>query len=266
MPVADVTDHPLADLISLSGRRAVVTGGARGIGAAICRRLAEAGAAVAVADLDGDAASAAAAELVEAHGVRAIGVPVDVGSPEALAALADRAVEDLGGLDVWVNNAGIFPTTGPVLEATDDFVARMLDVNVRGTFNGAREAALRMGSGGVIVNLSSTAAFRAAPGISAYAASKAAVRQLTQNLAVELGPAGIRVLAIAPGPIDTPGVRDQLAPLREAGVDVERSMAQNPLGRGGVADDIARVVLFCCSDLALFMTGATLPVEAGSLA
>ena len=97
-------------------------------------------------------------------------------------------------------------------------------------------------------------------------AAKGAVRQLTQNLAVELGPLGIRVLAVAPGPVDTPGVRDQLAPLREAGVDVERSMAQNPLGRGGVPDDIARVVLFCCSDLSLFMTGSTLPVEAGSLA
>lgn len=266
MPIDDVTDRPLTDLVSLSGRRAVVTGGARGIGAAISRRLAEAGATLAVADLDDDAATATAAQLTTVHGVDAVGLTVDVGVAESVESLADAAVDRLGGIDIWVNNAGIFPTTGPALDATDEFVDHMLNVNVRGTFNGAKEAARRMRGGGVIVNLASTAAFRGAPGISAYAASKGAVRQLTQNLAVELGSSGIRVLAVAPGPIDTPGVRDQLAPLREAGVDVERSMAQNPLGRGGVPDDIARVVLFCCSDLSLFMTGSTLPVEAGSLA
>ncbi len=266
MPIADVTDHPLSDLVSLSGRRAVVTGAARGIGAAISRRLAEAGASVAVADLDVVAATSTAAELSNQFGVQAIGLAVDVGSADSVHSLAVTAEARLGGIDIWVNNAGIFPTTGSVLEATDEFLDHMLNVNVRGTFNGAKEAAQRMGDGGVIVNLASTAAFRGAPGISAYAASKGAVRQLTQNLAVELGPSGIRVLAVAPGPIDTPGVRDQLAPLREAGVDVERSMARNPLGRGGVPDDIARVVLFCYSDLSLFMTGATLPVEAGSLA
>ncbi len=266
MPIDDVTDRPLTDLVSLSGRRAVVTGGARGIGAAICRRLAEAGADIAVADLDVIEATTTAARLATEFGVEAIGLTVDVGSPESVHSLAVTAEAGLGGIDIWVNNAGIFPTTGPSTEATDEFVDHMLNVNVRGTFNGAKEAARRMGGGGVIVNLASTAAFRAAPGISAYAASKGAVRQLTQNLAVELGPIGIRVLAVAPGPIDTPGVRDQLAPLREAGVDVERSMARNPLGRGGVPDDIARVVLFCCSDLSLFMTGSTLPVEAGSLA
>ncbi|MEO1061594.1 MAG: glucose 1-dehydrogenase [Actinomycetota bacterium] len=266
MPIDDLTERPLADLVSLSGRRAVVTGGARGIGAAICRRLAEAGAAVAVADLDVIAATATAGDLANRYGVTAVGLTVDVGSAESIRALAISAEAALGGIDVWVNNAGIFPTTGPALDAEDDFVDHMLRVNVRGTFNGAKEAARLMTEGGVIVNLASTAAFRAAPGISAYAASKGAVRQLTQNLAVELGPAGIRVLAVAPGPIDTPGVRDQLAPLREAGVDVERSMAMNPLGRGGVPDDIARVVLFCCSDLSMFMTGSTLPVEAGSLA
>jgi NAD(P)-dependent dehydrogenase (short-subunit alcohol dehydrogenase family) len=123
-----------------------------------------------------------------------------------------------------------------------------------------------MTNGGVIVNLTSTAGFKASTGISAYVASKHAVVGLTKALALELGPSGIRVLGVAPTIIDTPGVREQLAPLAEAGVDVEARVAANPLGRMGVADDVARVVLFCCSDLALFMTGSTVAVDAGSLA
>ena len=176
------------------------------------------------------------------------------------------ALAELGGLDIWVNNAGIFPTTGPAIDADDEFVDRMLHVNVRGTYAGAREAARRMTNGGVIVNLTSTAGFKASAGISAYVASKHAVVGITKALALELGPLGIRVLAVAPTIIDTPGVRDQMAPLAEAGVDVEARVAANPLGRMGVPDDVARVVLFCCTDMAAFMTGSTVAVDAGSLA
>jgi NAD(P)-dependent dehydrogenase (short-subunit alcohol dehydrogenase family) len=263
--VPDVSDRTLAELTSLRGRRAVVTGGGRGIGAQIVRRLAEAGAAVVAGDLDGDAARAVAQEVTEASG-RAIGCALDVSDSASLAAAADLAVAELGGLEIWVNNAGIFPATGPALDVDDAFVDRMLQVNVRGVYAGAREAARRMSSGGVIVNLTSTAGFKAGAGISAYVASKHAVVGITKALALDLGPLGIRVLSVAPTIIDTPGVREQMAPLAEAGLDVEARVAANPLGRMGVPDDVARVVLFCCSDLAAFMTGSTVAVDAGSLA
>jgi NAD(P)-dependent dehydrogenase (short-subunit alcohol dehydrogenase family) len=263
--VPDVSDRTLAELISLRGRRAVVTGAGRGLGAQIVRRLAEAGAAVVAGDLDGDAASAVAQEVTEAGG-SAIGCRLDVGDSASLAAAADVAVREFGGLEIWVNNAGIFPTTGPALDADDSFLDRMLQVNVRGTYAGAREAARRMATGGVIVNLTSTAGFKASAGISAYVASKHAVVGVTKALALDFGPLGIRVLAVAPTIIDTPGVREQMAPLADAGVDVEARVAANPLGRMGVPDDVARVVVFCCSDMAAFMTGSTVAVDAGALA
>ena len=260
-----MSDRTLPELMSLAGRGAVVTGAGRGLGAQIVRRLAEAGADVMAGDLDEAAAAAVAAECDGQVG-RVVPVRLDVGDTASLAAAADMATAELGGLDIWVNNAGIFPTTGPAVDADDEFVDRMLRVNVRGTYAGAREAARRMTNGGVIVNLTSTAGFKASAGISAYVASKHAVVGITKALALEFGPLGIRVLAVAPTIIDTPGVRDQMAPLAEAGVDVEARVAANPLGRMGVPDDVARVVLFCCTDMAAFMTGSTVAVDAGSLA
>lgn len=265
MAVPDISDRSFGDLLSLAGRRAVVTGAARGIGAQIVRRLAEAGAAVVAGDLDGVGVDALAREVGE-RGGQVRGCRLDVADTASLAAAADLAVDELGGLEIWVNNAGIFPTTGPVLDATDDFVDRMMEVNVRGTYAGCREAARRMRDGGVIVNLTSTTGFKASAGISAYVASKHAVVGITKALALELGPLGIRVLAVAPTVIDTPGVRDQLAPLAAAGIEIDRVTTANPLGRMGVPDDIARVVLFCCSDMAAFMTGSTVAVDAGALA
>jgi NAD(P)-dependent dehydrogenase (short-subunit alcohol dehydrogenase family) len=263
--VPDVSDRSLAELISLHGRHAVVTGAGRGLGAQIVRRLAEAGAAVIAGDLDSGAAAGVAQE-VSSMGGRAIGCALDVADTASLAAAADLAVTELGGLEIWVNNAAIFPTTGPAIDVEDVFLDRMLHINVRGTYAGAREAARRMSNGGVVVNLTSTAGFKASAGISAYVASKHAVVGITKALALEFGPLGIRVLAVAPTIVDTPGVREQMAPLKEAGVDVEARVAANPLGRMGVPDDVARVVLFCCTDMAAFMTGSTVAVDAGSLA
>jgi NAD(P)-dependent dehydrogenase (short-subunit alcohol dehydrogenase family) len=123
-----------------------------------------------------------------------------------------------------------------------------------------------MTGGGVVINVASTTGFRGRPGISAYVASKHAVVGITKALGLELGPMGIRVLGIAPTVIDTPGVQQEMAPLLAAGVDVAARAADNPLGRMGVPDDVARVVVFAASDMAAFMTGSTLAVDAGRLA
>jgi NAD(P)-dependent dehydrogenase (short-subunit alcohol dehydrogenase family) len=271
MQAPDVSSRPIAQLISLEGRTAVVTGGAQGIGRAIATRFAEAGANVLIGDLNKTGAEAAAETIAREFGHQAIGVELDVTSGVSVAAAADRAVRELGGLDIWVNNAGIYPST-PLLELTDQDWDMVLDVNLRGTFIGAREAGRRMaeaGHGGVIINLASTAGYRAAgPGIAHYVASKHGVRGLTKSLAVELGPHGIRVLALAPTLIETPGIEEGRAAFAAAGLgDMLEQMAQRePLGRVGVPDDIARVALFCASDLAILMTGSTLLVDAGDVA
>ena len=262
MSIPDHGGRSLRDLCSLAGRVAVVTGGGRGIGAATVRRLAEAGATVFAADLD----VTSVREVADAVTGTVLSAELDVTSTTALQRLAGRAVDEAGRLDVWVNNAGIYPTTGPAIDATDDFIDRMLEVNVRGTFAGAREAARRMDGGGVIVNVASTAGFRGAPGISAYVASKHAVVGLTKALAIELGPLGIRVVGVAPGVIDTPGVQEQLAPLKEAGLDVGARMERTLLGRAGQPDDVARVITLLATDAAAWVTGDVVAVDAGALA
>ena len=266
IPAPDHSETSLTELFSLAGRVAVVTGAARGLGAQIVRRLAEAGADVVAGDIDVPGVTATAAEVSEVSGRRVIGVDLDVSDTAAVVATADLAIQEFGRLDVWVNNAGISYATGPAVDVTDEFIDRMMAVNLRGTFVGAREAARRMPSGGVIINLASTTGFRASVGISAYVASKHAVVGATKALALEFGPLGIRVLGIAPTVMDTPGVRIEMEPLLKAGLDVAKRAATNPLGRMGVADDVARVVVFAASDLAAFMTGSTLAVDAGRLA
>jgi NAD(P)-dependent dehydrogenase (short-subunit alcohol dehydrogenase family) len=271
MPVPDVSAHTIPELVSLADRTAVVTGGARGIGAAICHRFAEAGARVVVADLDEDLARTVAASVQSAYGHGAKGVRVDVADESDVDRLADRAVAELGSLDIWVNNAGIYPST-PFVDMSSKDWDRVLDVNLRGTFLGSRAAARHMietHTSGVIINVTSTAGFRAAgPGMAHYVSSKHAVGGLTKALAVELGPAGIRALAIAPTLIDTPGIEAGRAAFEAAGLgDLMATMAERaPLRRNGVSDDVARVALFCASDLSILMTGSTLAVDAGALA
>lgn len=192
-------------------------------------------------------------------------IEADVADTEAVNATAAETVRRWGGLDIWVNNAGVYPSSGPVLDSRDDQFDHVMTVNVRGTLAGARAAGRAMTEGGVIVNLASTAAFKTNRGTSAYIASKSAVVGLTRSLALELGERGIRVLGVAPTVIETPGVTESTAALARSGIDVSARLAANPLGRAGTADDIARVVFFCCSPLAGFMTGTTLPVDAGSL-
>jgi NAD(P)-dependent dehydrogenase (short-subunit alcohol dehydrogenase family) len=263
MSIADVTDRPIQDLISLQARRAVVTGGARGLGRAIARRLAEAGAAVLIGDIDEEGAKTAAEEMAARFGVAAVASRLDVADPGSISAAADTAVAELGGIDIWVNNAGVYPST-PVLQLSDDDWDRVIRINLTGTFSGCREAARRMvhaGRGGVIINLSSIAGIRGrGPGVSHYVASKHGIIGITRQLALEFAEARIRVLAIAPTIIVTPGVQ-----AAQEGADLERTLS-GPLGRAGRPDDVARVALFCASDLSLFMTGSTLLVDAGEMA
>jgi NAD(P)-dependent dehydrogenase (short-subunit alcohol dehydrogenase family) len=245
---------------------AVVTGAARGLGAQIVLRLAEAGADVVVTDIELQGAREIARQAGERWGHRATARRLDVGDPDSIASAAQFAIDELGRLDVWVNNAGISTATGSALEVDPELVDRMLTINARGTLLGAREAAKRMSDGGVVINIVSTTGFRGNAGLSAYVASKHAAVGVTKALGLEFAPLGVRVLGVAPTVIDTPGVRAELASLDQAGVDVEARVAANPLGRIGVPDDVARVVVFAASDMAAYMTGSTLAVDAGRLA
>ena len=217
-----------------------------------------------IADLD-DPTGRATADGLVARGLSATMSAATSPTPTQLAdAVALAAGDD--ALDILVNNAGIFPTTGPIDDVSDAFVQRMLDINVRAQYSAARDAARHMTRGGSIVNLASIAAIRGGANISAYAVSKAAIVGMTRAFANELGPRGIRVNAIAPGIIDTPGVQEQMAPLRAGGLDIDKAIAANPLRIGGRPDHIARAALFLCSSLAEFVTGHVLVVDGGATA
>src|SRR5690625_5281502 len=206
-PFADVSDKSLPDLLSLRDRRAAVTGGAQGLGKAIAARLAEAGADLLILDINGEAATAAADDLAARYDVKAIGAYADGSDTSSIAAAADIAVTQLGGIDNWVNNAGLFPNA-PALQMPDAMWDEVYAANYRGVFLGSREAAKHMAEagGGVIVNVISTAGFQVAfPGMAAYVSSKHAARGLTKSLAVDLAPLGIRVLGVAPSFVPTEG-------------------------------------------------------------
>lgn len=263
---------PLSDLISLAGRRAVVTGGAAGLGLAICRRMAEAGAEVLVADIDGEGAEKAAREL-EAAGRRATSVQCDVSREEAVRNMVRTAVERMGGIDILVNNAGVYPRIPLPQMKTEEFEA-VLAVNLRGTFLCSREASVRMieqGRGGCIINIGSIDSVHpSASELAAYDASKGGVLMLTKSMARELGQHDIRVNAIAPGGIMTGAIashttesskEEARAQLRE----LKAFMARMVLGRMGEADEIGRVALFLASDLASYMTGSLVVVDGGYL-
>jgi NAD(P)-dependent dehydrogenase (short-subunit alcohol dehydrogenase family) len=256
---------------SLEGQAAVVTGAARGIGFGIATRLYEAGADVLVVDLDEAGAMAAAKRLDNGAG-RAVGFGADVSDPEQAEAMVRRGADELGSVDVLVNNAGIYPIT-PLEGIEPRVVDRLLDVNVKGVLYCSKAAALSMmssGRGGNIVNIASMDAFHPSfPGLSVYGSTKGAVVTLTRHLALELGPRGVRVNAIAPGGIITEGAQE----VADAGgmTEDERAEIQDrmtavmPLRRMGEPDDIATVAVFLASPAARYLTGQTIIVDGGYL-
>lgn len=277
MPIMDdLADRdvspPISRLISLEGRRAVVTGGARGIGLAIAELFASAGASVLIGDLDGEEAVRATSAIPTSTG-KVIGCTLDCTDPASVEACGQMAADAFGGLDIWVNNAGIYPSA-TLRDLSPAMWDKVMDVNLKGVFLGSREALRRITAGPstnpAIINIASTAGLRGRAGLAHYSASKHGVVGLTKSLAAELGPQGIRVLAIAPTLVETPGIADrrrQEAPRTAAGTSIDDAVgATIPLGRVGRPMDVAGVALFCASDLAAFMTGSTLPVDGGALA
>ena len=241
-----------------TGRVAVVTGAARGIGLETARIFAEGGADVALADLDRDGVEAAREEIAKS-GVRAVAIAGDVGTGEFAARLVEITVSELGRLDMLVNNAGIWIIKS-LAETTPDEWDRQMQTNLRSLYLISREAmpALREAKG-CIVNIASMAALRFTVPHVAYAASKAGVVAFTRDLAVELAPDRVRVNAVAPGPIDTQGLFDDLSE------DDRRARCELfLLGRMGAPRDIAEAVAFLASERASYITGATLPVTGGA--
>ncbi|MFL1381543.1 MULTISPECIES: SDR family oxidoreductase [unclassified Nocardiopsis] len=242
----------------LDGKRALVTGGGRGIGAAIALRLAHDGATVAIGyHSDRRAAQATAALIGERTGTKAVIVRADTGRAEEAERLVTETVELLGGLDILVNNAGVI-TAAPIGDLDPEAVSRVLDVNVRGPLLVARAAARHLGEGGRIVNIGSSLGERVpSPGLAAYAASKAAITGLTKALARDLGPRGITVNEVAPGSTDT-----DMNPQDGPGAEAQRQGIA--LGRFGVAEEIAAAVAHLASPTAGFTTGTRLGVDGGA--
>jgi 3-oxoacyl-[acyl-carrier protein] reductase len=241
----------------VEGRAAIVTGAAQGIGLAIARRLSEEGAAVVVADLDEERSREAALEL-PGQGL-AIAAGCDVTVPEQVEALVARCREEVGDLDIMVNNAGITRDATMRKMPVEDFDA-VIGVHLRGTWLGTKAASLAMreqGRGGAIVNISSISGKVGNAGQTNYSAAKAGIVGLTKAAAKEVAHAGIRVNAIQPGLINTAMTAAMPPEIFEAR---EREI---PLGRAGDPDDVANAVLFLASDLSSYITGIVIEVGGG---
>jgi 3-oxoacyl-[acyl-carrier protein] reductase len=240
----------------LAGKTAFVTGGSRGIGAAIVRRLVQDGAAVAFSYTRGEAAARALAAEIEAGGGRAIALRADSADAAALRAAIDEAARSLGRIDILVNNAGVFLGGSVEQMALEDF-DRTLAVNVRAVFVATQAAVRHMGEGGRVITIGSTNAERMPwPGGSAYAMSKSALTGLTRGLARDLGPRGITVNNVQPGPVDT-----EMNPVD--GPDAAAMHGLMALARHGSGAEIAGMVAYLAGPEAGFVTGASLNIDGG---
>jgi 3-oxoacyl-[acyl-carrier protein] reductase len=241
---------------SLMGKRALVTGGSRGIGAAIVRRLAQEGAEVAFTYASSPERAQAVAKEAEAFGVRALAIQADSAKADAVIGAIERPAKELGGLDILVNNAGV-----AVIAPLDDFQLadfdRMVAVNVRAVFVATQAAVRHMKEGGRVINIGSTNAERMPfSGGGVYAMTKSALQGLVQGLARDLGPRGITINNVQPGPIDT-----EMNPAHGAFADAMRSFMA--VTRYGTADEVASMVAYLASPEAAYVTGANLMIDGG---
>jgi 3-oxoacyl-[acyl-carrier protein] reductase len=242
--------------MSLRGKTAVVTGASRGIGRAVADRLARDGAAVVVNYLGSREAAELVVKTIQSRGGKAMAVRADMAVPAEVRALYEAAVDQYGGIDIVVNNAAI-AVAGPVEVIPEEAFDRMVAVNLKGVFLSCQQAAQRLRDGGRVINMSAVLPSGAIAFLGAYGATKVAVEVLTRSLAHQLGPRGITVNAVAPGPTDT----DMLAP--EARANLDRIIGQTPLRRLGEPADIADVVAYLASDDARWVTGQTVHTNGG---
>ena len=257
-------------MAAFDGRRVIVTGGAKGIGRAICAAFAREGARVLCADVDTDAGGAVEAAASGSAGQIRF-QRADVALADACEDLARFAVEEWGGIDVVCNNVGIQPIASyrPAHELSEEQWDRILDVNLKSCFLMTRVCVPPMiaGGGGVIINTASVQGLQSARGVSAYAASKGGILSLTRQLALDYAEHDIRVLAVNPGTIDTPLVDEAVAAAGGDETAMRSGMAAaHPLGRIGRPEEIAEAVLFLASDRASFMTGESVCVDGGLMA
>lgn len=255
----------------LTGRAAIVTGGAMGIGFGIASRLRGAGADVAIVDINESAAVAAVDRLDAVPGPgRTIAVRCDVSDPASAASAVQATVAAFGSIDILVNNAGVYPVA-TLPEVTPELIQRILGINVAGVVLMTQAATAAMGeAGGAVVNIASMDAYHPSfPGLATYGASKGAVVSITKHHALELASRKIRVNAIAPGGIMTEGAAassDGGGLSEEERQAIEAAMvAKIPVGRFGDPDDIAPVAVFLASDAARYITGETVLVDGGAL-
>lgn len=241
---------------SLAGRRAIVTGGSRGIGAAIARRLAADGAKVCLTYSTGQRAGDAVAAEIVARGGHAFALKADGGDVAELRAAIDLGADGLGGLDTLVNNAGVL-ITGAIDDYSEADFDRMVAVNVRAMFFAVQQAIRHMQRGGRIINIASNAAIRVGnPKASVYALTKSAVTGMTRGLAYDLGPRGITVNAVLPGPTAT-----EMVPAEGPVADYLKSTI--PLGRMADPSEIASLVAYLASDDSSFVNGASMTIDGG---
>ncbi|WP_439571361.1 SDR family NAD(P)-dependent oxidoreductase [Sphingomonas sp.] len=252
MPISD----PLA-AFRLDGRTALITGPVRGIGLAIARLFAGAGARLVLADIDAAACDALAAEL------GGISIPTDVGDAAALAKLAEQAEAQTGGIDILVCNAGIAGQASPMHAMTEDARERLYAINLLHPLRltGHIAPAMAARGRGSIVLLSSIAGLRGNAMLGHYGMTKAALAQLARNLAVEWGPSGVRANAIAPGLIET----DWAGAILSSPERAARRLGMTPLRRAGTPDEVAATALYLASDAGGFTTGQTIVVDGGTL-
>jgi 3-oxoacyl-[acyl-carrier protein] reductase len=248
-------------VISLHGKVALVTGGARGIGAACARLLGRAGAHVGIAYRSRGSEARAVVSEIEAGGVQAFAVQADLSTRDGNDAFVREAVERFGHVDIFVGNSGVWPDVAvPVSALEDDRWRHTLATNLDGMFFGARAVIRHMRDGGRLVFISSTAGQRGEAGHADYAASKGAMISFVKSMAVEVGPRDITVNSVAPGWVDTEAVTRPFA-----GDGRGRIEGNIPLGRVASPEDIAGPVLFLASPLARHVTGEILNVNGGSV-